>query len=273
MKRGSQSKIRLKVVRPKNTSKINRVGPNKICAVIPCLNEGCTIASLVRAVCMRLPTVFVVDDGSTDNTANEALHAGARVIGCDSNQGKGAALQRGLKAAFDAGYEWALTLDGDGQHSPEEIPLFIDRAEQTGAALVVGNRMGDAVQIPWLRRQVNRWMSRRLSKLAGQTLADSQCGFRLVHLASWSQLSLQTRRFQIESEMLLAFIAAGHVVEFVPIRVIASNRKSRIHPLTDSWHWLNWWIAICAKNRLVSWPARRHLLTLCRPNPQARAQQ
>jgi hypothetical protein len=95
--------------------------------------------------------------------------------------------------------------------------------------------------IPWLRRRVNRWMSRRLSERAGQFLPDSQCGFRLVNLKAWAGLSLETDHFEIESEMLLAFIRAGYRVEFVPIQVVGRGRSSRIHPVADSLRWWRWW--------------------------------
>src|SRR6187551_2270662 len=94
-------------------------------------------------------------------------------------------------------------LDGAGQHSPNDIPAFLRCAERTNAVLVVGNRMTDPRGMPWLRRQVNRWMSRRLSKLAGRPLPDTQCGFRLMKLEPWSRLSLRTTHFEIESEALL----------------------------------------------------------------------
>src|SRR5687767_8311396 len=139
------------------------------CAVVlPCLNEAMAVETIVRQTREYLPTVIVVDDGSSDGTGERALQAGADVLRHAEPQGKGAALQTGLKRARERGFTWAMTLDGDGQHSPEDIPAFLQHARQTGAALVVGNRMANASRMPWLRRQVNRWMSRRLSRIAGR---------------------------------------------------------------------------------------------------------
>jgi hypothetical protein len=121
------------------------------------------------------------------------------------------------------------------------VPALLRCAEQTGARLVIGNRMHEAQKIPWLRRRVNLWMSRKLSQRAGRNLPDTQSGFRLVHLPTWSALSLNSDRFEIESEMLIAFLAAGRLVEFVPIPVIASRRCSHIKPITDTLRWLKWW--------------------------------
>jgi glycosyltransferase involved in cell wall biosynthesis len=170
-----------------------------------------------------------------------AQAAGAQVVRHARNRGKGAALRTGLSLAGKQGFEWAFTLDGDGQHAPADIPAFQRCASQTGALLVVGNRMHNAQAMPWLRRRVNSWMSRQLSRRAGRDLPDTQCGFRLVHLKTWAGLSLKTERFEVESEMLMAFLAAQHPVAFVPIQVIGQRRHSRIHPLADTLRWWRWW--------------------------------
>ena len=163
------------------------------CAVIPCFNEGATLAPLVAGVRRFLPRVLVVDDGSTDDTSSRAAGAGARVIRHEKNSGKGAALRSGLSRALAEGFEWAVTLDGDGQHAPEDLPVLLNCASQTGAPLVIGNRMNDARKMPWLRRRVNLWMSRQLSRRAGRDLPDTQSGFRLIHLPPWAIAAAQIR--------------------------------------------------------------------------------
>src|ERR1017187_4886645 len=184
-----------------------------ICAaVIPCLNEGAGIAALVSALRQQVSFVLVVDDGSTDETGLLAKGAGATVIRHERNCGKGAALRSGLSQLFKQGFEWVVTLDGDGQHAPEDLPALLRCAGQTGALLVIGNRMDNARAMPWLRRQVNRWMSRKLSQRAGRQLPDTQSGFRLIHLRTWAALSLNTEHFEVESEILMAFLAAEHPV-------------------------------------------------------------
>ena len=210
-------------------------------AIIPCLNEEGTIGALVTAVRCHLSTIIVVDDGCTDGTGRCAASAGAIVIRHPRNAGKGAALRSGWQRASEAAFEWVLTLDADGQHSAEDIPSFFEQAERTGAAMIVGNRLHDALDMPWLRRRVNRWMSARLSKATGQNLPDSQCGFRLIKLSALKSLSLATQHFEIESEMLLAFARAGLPIAFVPIRALYKNEQSKIHPLKDTLRWLAWW--------------------------------
>ena len=200
-----------------------------------------SIQGLVQSVRQLVPAVFVVDDGSTDQTASLAQQAGAQVMRHPKSRGKGAALQNGWHHARQSGFEWALTLDGDGQHSPGDIPALFQCAETSGADLVVGNRMPEAARMPWLRRNVNRWLSQRLSVLAGCALPDSQCGFRLVNLEAWSALPITATHFEIESEVLVAFVAAGLRVEFVPVRVIYEGERSKIHPLRDTLRWLRWY--------------------------------
>jgi len=217
------------------------VRPECCAAVLPCFNEGATIAGLVAEVRQYVPTVIVVDDGSTDDAAALARTAGALIVSHAANRGKGAALKTGLAAALEGGCEWAVTMDSDGQHKPQDLPAFFQCAERTNSLLVIGNRMHSPQVIPWLRRHVNRWMSRRISARAGQSLPDSQCGFRLVNLKAWVALRLETEHFEFESEMLLAFIQAGHRVEFVPIQVVARGPHSRIHAFRDTRRWLRWW--------------------------------
>jgi len=219
------------------------------CAVvIPCRNEAASIGEIVSAVRRQLPSVIVVNDGSTDGTADRAIAAGAETLRHPTRQGKGAALRTGWQRARECGFAWALTMDGDGQHAPEDISACLACAEATGAALVIGNRMDHANAMPWLRRQVNRWMSRRLSNLAGVPLPDSQCGFRLVNLDPLSRVQLAAQQFEVESEMLVAFLAARCKVEFIPVQVIYKSQASKIHPLWDTWRWFRWWRAQCRKS-------------------------
>ena len=214
------------------------MAPVNCAVVIPCLNEAERIGSVVRAVLPFLSSIIVIDDGSSDATAQEAANSGAEVIRHGKNAGKGAAIQTGLQRARDRGFEWALLMDGDGQHAAADIPRFLN---VTGAQLVIGNRMHSPHEIPWLRRFVNRWMSVRLSRRLGRPLPDTQCGFRLVHLRAWSKLSFQTSRFEIESEMVTRFVEAGHAVKFVPIQVIYRSEVSKIDPILDTLRWFRWW--------------------------------
>jgi glycosyltransferase involved in cell wall biosynthesis len=235
-------------------------------AVISCFNEAERIGAVVTRVRRYLPHVIIVDDGSTDRTAEIARECGASVVRLAENGGKGAALRTGWRRASEDGFAWVLMLDGDGQHAPEEAPKFFESANRTGARLVVGNRMTCMGAMPWVRRQVNGWMSRRISTLTGVTLPDSQCGFRLAHLETLLGLSLVSSHFEIESEMLTAFVAAGHRVEFVPVQTIYHAGPSHIRPIPDAWRWWRWWRAQ-RKTRAGRDRASGPLWTRPQPNP------
>jgi glycosyltransferase involved in cell wall biosynthesis len=217
--------------------------PRDCAAVIPCFNEAARVRRVVTDVRRHLPKVIVVDDGSADATVENAEGAGAEVLRLPKNLGKGAAMRCGWQRAQRSGFKWALMLDGDGQHAADDVPKFFDCAEATGAELVVGNRMDNAASMPLVRCCANRWMSRRISKLTGADLPDSQCGFRLAHLKALLSRPLRANRFEIESAMLVAFLAAGKRVEFVPVQTIYEGRASKIRPLADSWRWLCWRLA------------------------------
>lgn len=209
--------------------------------VIPCHNEAATIADVVRRVRRWLSTVFVVDDASTDATVSEAIGAGATVIRISRRSGKGAALAAGWAATADAGMDWVLMLDGDGQHRPEEAPALLAAAEPA-QPLIIGNRLHTPGALPALRRRTNRWMSRRLSRLAGCPLPDSQCGFRLARLEVLLGLGLSTQHFEIESEMCVAFARRGHAIGFVDVTPAYGSERSKIRPLLDSLRWTAWYL-------------------------------
>ena len=212
-------------------------------AVLPCYNEAQSLPDVLSRLRPHVPNIFVVDDGSKDGMASVATQAGATVLRHETNSGKGKALRTGFAELHARGFTWALVMDGDGQHAPEDIPKFFACAEQSGAQLVVGNRLGESHKIPLVRRVVNRWMTAKLSRLTGRALGDSQCGFRLIHLATLAQLSLQTDHFETESELLVRWVRAGLPVEFVPVQVIYRHGGSKINPVVDTWRWLRWWWA------------------------------
>jgi glycosyltransferase involved in cell wall biosynthesis len=226
-------------------------------AIIPCLNEGASIARLAREVLHFLPAVIVIDDGSTDNTAELAHRAGALVLQRAHSGGKGSALTLGFRHARELGYRWAVTLDGDGQHAAADIPAFLEAAERAGARMIVGNRMRKTQGMPWVRRWVNRWMSATLSDFCHQSWPDTQCGFRMIHLPTWASCRINAKNFEIESELLVRFAAAGHSIHFVPVQTRYAGEPSRIHPFRDTVRWLKWWrstrAALGATNAAV-WP-------------------
>lgn len=213
-------------------------------AVVPCHNEAAAIGAVVAGLRPRVDHVLVVDDGSTDSTAQTAAGAGARVLRQEARLGKGAALRHGWEEAARLGAEAVLLLDGDGQHDPADAPRFLQAYRNPGTDLVIGNRFhAGTTGMPFLRRQTNLWMSRRLSRLAGRALPDTQCGYRLVRLSALLSAGLQTRHYEIESEMVLAFARAGRGIVFVPLIPRYGPERSKIRPVLDSLRWVGWYWA------------------------------
>jgi len=205
-----------------------------VAAVIPAFREEKHVAEVVRRTLQRLPNVLVVDDGSNDATADEARKAGADVIVHEQNRGKGESIKSGFRYWLENGSTYVVILDGDGQHLPEEIDRFLATAATSGAKLLVGTRMNDVREMPFVRRVVNRYMSRKISRACGQEIPDTQCGFRMVHRDIMSELLGGTERFDYETEMLILASRAGCRIAAVPISTVYSDEVSSIHPVRDT---------------------------------------
>ncbi|EDY17689.1 glycosyl transferase family 2 [Chthoniobacter flavus Ellin428] len=207
-----------------------------VAALIPCYFEAKRIREVAARVKQQLDQVLVVDDGSTDGTEAEARAAGVEVIRHSVNQGKGAAIKTGFRALAERpGIEYALVLDGDGQHAPDEIPRFLTAANETQAPMLVGNRMSDTRTMPFVRKVTNRFMSSQISKVCGQCVPDTQCGFRMIHRdLLQAMVEIATTKFDYETEQLVVASRRGCQIAAVPISTIYGDEKSKIHPLRDS---------------------------------------
>jgi glycosyltransferase involved in cell wall biosynthesis len=205
-----------------------------VAALIPAYLEEKHIADVVRRTLRQLPNVLVVDDGSADQTAEQARSAGADVIVHEQNRGKGESIKTGFRYWLDHGSTYVVILDGDGQHLPEEIERFLAAASSGIGELLIGTRMNDVGEMPLVRRTVNRYMSRKISRACGQEIPDTQCGFRMVHRSIIPNLLGGTERFDYETEMLILASRAGCRIASVPISTVYSDEVSSIHPIRDT---------------------------------------
>lgn len=201
----------------------------KILAIIPAYNEAERIQPVVQGSLEYLP-VLVVDDGSSDKTAEQARQAGAMVHSQRPNQGKGAALKAGFRYALDEGYQAVVTLDADGQHDPAEIPKFLEAYQSAAIDLIIGAR--DFSQIPLVRRFSNSVGRATFSWALGQLVPDNQSGYRLVsNRLMAATLSSPEQGFQFEVEMIVTCVEAGFTLGWVPIRTIYAGESSHINPV------------------------------------------
>jgi glycosyltransferase involved in cell wall biosynthesis len=214
-------------------------------AVIPAFNDEKHIGDIVRRTRERLEHVLVIDDGSSDQTAQRAREAGAEVIVHSENRGKGEAIKTGLghwlaaaspsSSGLDQKVKWVTLLDSDGQHLPEEIDRFLSAANSvTRPTFFIGNRMNNLAGMPFIRRVVNRYMSRRISKVCGQKIPDTQCGYRMLDRQLIPELFGGGHRFDYDTEVLIIASRKGYRVESVPITTVYTDQVSKIHPMRDA---------------------------------------
>lgn len=203
-------------------------------ALIPAYNEEAAIKRLIEEVKKHTDNILVVNDGSSDRTGDILRELRVDYLSHEKNQGKGASLIDGFKYLVNKEFDYILTLDGDGQHAPDDIPAFIESAAQTGADMIVGNRMADTKDMPFDRYLTNRFMSFVISKLAGQRVPDSQCGFRLIHKKVLQSIDIETKNYDTESEIIIKASQAGFKISSVPVRTIYANEISKIHKVKDT---------------------------------------
>jgi glycosyltransferase involved in cell wall biosynthesis len=205
-----------------------------IVAVVPAHDEAPRIGAVV-AEARRHLAVLVVDDGSSDATADRAREAGAEVLEQRPNQGKGAALRSGFRRALAEGAEAILTLDADGQHDPAEIPRFVEAWSAAARPedrpdLVIGAR--NFRSMPPVRRLSNVLGGKAFSWAVGCDVPDNQSGYRLVsrRLAE-ATLASDEPGFAFEVEQITTCIRLGGRIAWVPIRTIYAGAPSHIRPI------------------------------------------
>jgi len=206
----------------------------KTAVIIPTYNESASIRILIEGVRIHKLDIIVIDDGSTDKTFQTAQECSVDIVRNECNLGKGASLIKGFTYALEKGYDAILTMDGDGQHKPEDIPTFLSAAESSSCGIIIGNRMSNVDNMPRLRIITNTFMSWVISRITKQPVPDTQCGFRLIKKEVLKKIKLRTRNFEIESEMLIEASKAGFKIVSVPIKTVYNNERSHINPVRDT---------------------------------------
>ncbi len=240
----------------------------RICAIIPAYNAEATIGTVVRGALKHVPVVIVVDDGSTDNTTERAVEAGAEVTTLSRNRGKGNALKVLFKTAVDMGFDAAISIDADGQHDTEDLPRFIHEYRLHPNDLITGSRTLTATNMPRARYNAMQVARFYISLAANQFIDDTQCGFRLYPLEMIKRLPLVTEGYITEAEILIKAGDMGVGIRSVTIGAIYNNYVSHFSAVADGiaigvyvayYLMIKWFIEGLSSNTVLTYaPGRMH---------------
>jgi len=201
----------------------------KCCVIIPTYNNNQTIEKVISDVLVYTTQIIVVNDGSTDNTPDilnqfDNIH----VVSYAKNQGKGYALRTGFKEAWENGFEYAVTIDSDGQHFASDLPKFIEAIDRNPNAIIIGNRNMEQAGIPGKSSFGNRFSNFWFKFETGIRLPDTQSGYRLYPLKPISKMRFFTRKYEFEIEIIVRAAWKGVEVTHVPIQIYYAPKETRI---------------------------------------------
>ena len=196
----------------------------KIVALIPAYNEELHIAQVIERVRPHVSQIVVVDDGSSDRTAELARAAGADVVlNHPVNGGKGVALQTGFSYALSTDASHVITIDADDQHDPLEIPAFLREMEESGSSIVIGARERNR-KMPGIFRFGNYFLNNSFSVLFGTKVSDTQSGYRLFAAQHLAELQLESAGYEIETEILAKAGKKKMSISEIPISTKYHNK-------------------------------------------------
>ena len=233
--------------------------PLRCAIVIPAYNHGAQVRKVVEKCLQFGLPVVVVDDGSTDSTSDVLVSlSGVTVIRHKQNQGKGASLLTGFAAVLRFA-DWAITIDADGQHDPEDILSLTQAVPARQRPLVIGKRedMGHK-NVPWTSRWGRRFANFWVWTSCGRWLSDSQSGFRVYPLPETLHLKTKAKRFQFEVEVLVRAVWSGIPIIEAPVHAIygpPERRVSHFRPWLDFWRNAQTFSRLIATRILI--PSRR----------------
>lgn len=219
--------------------------------IIPVYNHGRQISEVIHQTLKLGLPVFVINDGSTDSTAQVLeTRKDIHVVHHPVNRGKGAAILTGLNAASDSGCNVAITLDGDGQHNPEDSWNLIDACKDGQRCIVIGTRQGmvKGKNVPWTSRFGRKFSNFWVWTSGGPLLEDSQSGFRLYPVEETLQLDVKARRYQFEVEVLVKAKQKNIPIKDAPVSVVYQGKGQRVSHFRP---WLDFWRNSTTFSRLI----------------------
>jgi glycosyltransferase involved in cell wall biosynthesis len=210
----------------------------KVCVMIPTYNNAATIETVIKNVQEYTPNILVINDGSTDDTRKIiAAIPNIYTVNYEPNRGKGWALRTGFKKAIELGYQYAITIDSDGQHFAKDLPMFIEKLQEEKSALIMGARnMNTTENVPGKSSFGNRFSNFWYRFETGISLPDTQTGYRLYPLKPISKMKFFTRKYEFEIEIIVRLAWAGVKVISIPVSVYYppfEERISHFRPFKD----------------------------------------
>jgi len=209
-----------------------------ICLIIPAYNASSTIVAVVEETLASGLPLLVVDDGSTDGTAERLAGLDVVVIRHPQNRGKGAALRTGFSWALENGHSAVITLDSDGQHDPTAIPRLLAAAREGDFDILIASRSSQFGEMAGLRNSWNRFGVWCVEKKTGFEITDSQSGFRFYSARILKTIELTADGYELEMEVLMKAWRAGLKIGSLPIaaRVADGRSTSHFRPVRDTWN-------------------------------------
>ncbi len=211
----------------------------KCCVIIPTYNNSDTLPDLIEEVSRYTHQVIVVNDGSTDKTQTlleNGVNKKVDVVDYPRNRGKGYAIKKGFLRAMDLGYEYAITIDSDGQHLPADLPHFINRLSQNGSSIVVGERRMPGKNVPARNTFANKFSNFWFRLYTGKRIPDTQCGYRLYPLKHLQDITFYSTKYEFEVEILVRSCWNGIEIDSVPVDVYYPPQERRVthfRPIRD----------------------------------------
>ena len=205
--------------------------------LIPAYDCAATLADVLAGARTHGLPILVVDDGSHDATAEIARAGGADLLQHAVNRGKGAALMTGMRALSARGFTHALTMDGDGQHLPREIPTLLAAAAESPTAIVIGVRRRGNQEVAGINLFGNRFANLCVRSAAGVPLPDTQSGFRVYPLGTMLALPKQGEHFEYESTSIIYAARAQVPIRSIPVDVYyppVAERRSHYRKVVDT---------------------------------------
>lgn len=207
----------------------NRFDEYKVCVLLPTYNNSGTLAGVIDGICSITKDLIVINDGSTDDTGLILQqYPDIQVISYAGNKGKGNALLSGFRYAISKGYNYAITIDSDGQHNPADIPLFVEKLHETGQALIIGERNMEQASVPGKSNFGRKFSNFWFQVETGIRHNDTQSGFRLYPLLAFKNMKFYTPKFEFEIEILVRLAWKGIKVESVPVSVRYFPKEERV---------------------------------------------